>query len=66
MEGIVAGGESLSKYDIDLDAGIPASEGNEDVVSFDVELPNGKKILLSGRIDSVGNEALMDGSRRKS
>ncbi|PYI53388.1 imelysin family protein [Paenibacillus flagellatus] len=48
MEGIVAGVEELSHYDIDLDAGIPAGEGSEDVVSFDVKLPNGETLKKPG------------------
>lgn len=48
MEGIVAGVPSLAQFDIDLDAGIAASEGTEDVVSFDVKLPNGKVLQKPG------------------
>lgn len=48
MEGIVAGVPSLAQYDIDLDAGIAATEGTEDVVSFDVKLPNDKVLKKPG------------------
>lgn len=48
MEGIVAGVGELSHYDIDIDAGNPAGDGAEDVVSFDVKLPDGKTMEKPG------------------
>ncbi len=48
MEGIVAGVPSLAHYDIDIDAGISAEEGTEDVVSFDLKLPDGKTLEKPG------------------
>jgi hypothetical protein len=48
MEGIVAGVNALSQFDVDLDAGIAASEGTEGVVSFDVHLPDGKVLAKPG------------------
>jgi hypothetical protein len=48
MEGIVAGVGELSHYDIDIDAGNPAGDGAEDVVSFDVKLPDGKTLEKPG------------------
>jgi hypothetical protein len=48
MEGIVAGVPSLAEYDTNLDAGIAASEGSEDVVTFDLQLPNGKILPKPG------------------
>jgi len=37
MEGLVAGMPQTVKYDLILDAGIPASEGKEDVAPFDLD-----------------------------
>lgn len=48
MEGIVAGVGELSHYDVDIDAGNPAGDGAEDVVSFDVKLPDGKTLEKPG------------------
>jgi hypothetical protein len=48
MEGIVAGVSDLSHYDVDIDAGNPAGDGAEDVVSFDVKLPDGKTLEKPG------------------
>lgn len=48
MEGIVAGVTELAQFDVDLDAGIAATEGTEDVVSFDVTLPDGKVLAKPG------------------
>lgn len=42
MEGLVAGMPQTVKYDLILDAGIPASEGNEDVAPHDLKCENGK------------------------
>ncbi|BCD61155.1 MULTISPECIES: imelysin family protein [unclassified Nitratiruptor] len=39
IEGLVAGMPQTAKYDLILDAGIPASEGNEDVAPFDLKCP---------------------------
>jgi len=48
MEGIVAGVSELAQFDVDLDAGIAAADGTEDVVSFDVPLPNGQVLAKPG------------------
>lgn len=48
MEGIVAGVGELSHYDIDIDAGNPVGDGAEDVVSFDVNMPDGTKMEKPG------------------
>lgn len=48
MEGIVAGVGELAHYDIDIDAGNPAGDGAEDVVGFDVKLPDGKTMEKPG------------------
>lgn len=58
MEGIVAGTPSLAQFDIDLDAGISAAEGSEDVVSFDIKLPNGKELSKPGNLFGVTESAL--------
>lgn len=47
-EGIVAGVGELSHYDVDIDAGNPAGDGAEDVVSFDAKLPDGTTIEKPG------------------
>lgn len=48
MEGIVAGVPDLAHFDIDLDAGVPAAEGPDNVVSFDVPLPDGRVLEKPG------------------
>lgn len=48
MEGIVAGVSDLAQFDVDLDAGIAAADGTEDVVSFDVKLPDGTVLAKPG------------------
>lgn len=48
MEGIVAGVSELAQYDVDIDAGIAASDGTDGVVSFDVTLPDGKVLTKPG------------------
>jgi hypothetical protein len=53
MEGIVAGVPSLSEYDVILDAGVSGSEGGEDVVPFDLTLPNGKVLEKPGNLFGV-------------
>jgi hypothetical protein len=50
VEGIVAGVPSLADYDIYLDAGVPASEGPEDVASVVLDLGNGQKIDRQGAL----------------
>jgi hypothetical protein len=53
MEGIVAGQPELVKYDIILDAGVSGKEGGEDVVPFDLVLPNGKTLTKPGNLFGV-------------
>jgi len=48
IEGIVAGMPQTVKYDLILDAGIPASEGDEDVSPHDLKCENGKTIKRPG------------------
>ena len=50
IEGIVAGVPSLADYDIYLDAGVPASEGPDDVAPVMLDLGNGKKIDKEGAL----------------
>ncbi len=50
VEGIVAGVESLGHYDIYLDAGVPASEGPDDVAEVVLDLVNGEKIDRQGAL----------------
>jgi Imelysin len=50
IEGIVAGVPSMADYDIYLDAGVPASEGPEDVAPVVLDLGNGKKIDKEGAL----------------
>jgi hypothetical protein len=47
-EGIVAGVPTLSQFDVNLDAGIAATEGSEDVVTFDLTLPDGRVFKKPG------------------
>ena len=50
MEGIVAGTPSLSQYDVILDAGTSGAEGGEDVVPFDLTLPDGRVLPKPGHL----------------
>jgi hypothetical protein len=50
IEGIVAGVPSMADYDIYLDAGVPASEGPEDVAPVVLDLENGEKIDRQGAL----------------
>jgi hypothetical protein len=61
IEGIVAGVPSLADYDIYLDAGVPASEGPEDVASVVLDLGNGKKIDKQGALFTYITEPMLWG-----
>lgn len=50
VEGIVAGIPSLAKYDLIIDAGVPESEGPDDVSPYDMKLPDGKVMKQPGNI----------------
>jgi hypothetical protein len=50
VEGIVAGVPSMAHYDITLDAGVPASEGPDDVAPVVLDLGNGQKIDKEGAL----------------
>jgi len=58
VEGIVAGVNSLSQYDLILDAGTSAAEGGEDVVPFDLKLPNGRVLPRPGNLFGVNEGTL--------
>lgn len=58
VEGIVAGVESLSRFDVILDAGTSAAEGGEDVVPFDLKLPSGRVLARPGNLFGVNEGAL--------
>ncbi|MFC3834540.1 MULTISPECIES: imelysin family protein [Deinococcus] len=53
IEGIVAGVETLSAFDVILDAGTSGAEGGEDVVPFDLTLPSGKVLAKPGNLFGV-------------
>lgn len=50
IEGIVAGVPSMADYDIYLDAGVPASEGPNDVAPVVLDLGNGQQISKEGSL----------------
>lgn len=58
IEGIVAGVEALSEFDVILDAGTSAADGGEDVVPFDLKLPNGKTLAKPGNLFGVNEGTL--------
>lgn len=65
VEGIVAGVDSLAHYDIYLDAGVPASEGPDDVAPVELDLGNGKKIVKEGSLFTfIIEPALWGGDKR--
>lgn len=65
VEGIVAGVSDLAQYDIDLDAGVPASEGPDDVAQITLELPDGSKIDKEGALFTyILEPALWSGDER--
>ncbi len=58
VEGIVAGVELMAQYDVDLDAGMSAEEGPNDVVSFDLTLPDGRVLAKPGNLFGVTESTL--------
>lgn len=65
VEGIVAGVPSLADYDIYLDAGVPASEGPDDVAPVVLILGNGQKIDRQGSLFTyIIEPALWGGDKR--
>ena len=58
MEGIVAGTPSLAKFDVIIDAGASKGEGGDNVVPFDLTLPNGRVLEKPGNLFGVSESAL--------
>jgi hypothetical protein len=58
IEGIVAGVPSLAEYDVILDAGAAGSEGGDNVVPFDLTLPDGRVLPKPGNLFGVTESAL--------
>lgn len=58
MEGIVAGTPALAQFDVDLDAGSSGAEGGDNVVSFDLSLPNGTSLPKPGNLFGVTESTL--------
>ncbi|WP_420595738.1 imelysin family protein [Deinococcus sp.] len=58
IEGIVAGVDALSEFDVILDAGTSAADGGEDVVPFDLKLPSGKVLVRPGNLFGVSEGTL--------
>lgn len=58
VEGIVAGVELMAQFDVDLDAGLSAAEGPDDVVSFDLTLPDGSVLEKPGNLFGVTESGL--------
>lgn len=50
IEGMIGGIESLSAYDIYLDAGVPKSEGPDDIAPVVLDLGNGAKVDQEGSL----------------
>lgn len=53
VEGIVAGVEVLADFDLNLDAGASQDEGGDAVVTFDLELPDGRVLRRPGNAFGV-------------
>jgi hypothetical protein len=65
VEGIVAGVEKLAQFDVDMDAGVPASEGPDDVAQITLKLPNGETVDRQGALFTyVIEPALWGGDKR--
>jgi hypothetical protein len=58
MEGVVAGVPELAEYDVILDAGASGEEGGENVVPFDLQLPDGRTLPKPGNLFGVTESAL--------
>ncbi|MCL5995915.1 MAG: hypothetical protein M1546_07650 [Chloroflexi bacterium] len=58
IEGIVAGVPSLANFDVILDSGASAAEGGENVVSFDLTLPDGRTLPKPGNLFGVTESTL--------
>ncbi|HTP09342.1 MAG TPA: imelysin family protein [Anaerolineae bacterium] len=58
MEGIVAGVEMLSIFDTNLDAGVSGADGGDNVVTFDLKLPDGRVLPKPGNLFGVTESTL--------
>jgi hypothetical protein len=58
MEGIVAGVPALAQYDVILDSGTSAQEGGDNVVPFDLKLPDGRTLSKPGNLFGVTESTL--------
>lgn len=58
VEGLVAGVPTLTQYDVILDAGASAAEGGDNVVPFDLTLPDGRTVAKPGNLFGVTEKAL--------
>jgi Imelysin len=58
VEGIVAGVEVLSAFDLNLDAGASKAEGGDAIVEFDLNLANGTTLEKPGNAFGVNEGAL--------
>ncbi|ULH14988.1 EfeM/EfeO family lipoprotein [Deinococcus sp. KNUC1210] len=58
IEGIVAGVNSLSAYDVILDAGTSAAEGGDAVALYDLKLPSGHVLSRPGNLFGVNEGTL--------
>jgi hypothetical protein len=63
MEGIVSGVEAMQVFDTNLDAGSSKTDGGDNVVTFDLNLPNGKRLERPGNLFGM-NEATLWGSEK--
>jgi hypothetical protein len=58
MEGIVAGTPSLAQFDVDMDAGSSKADGGDNVVSYDLKLPDGRVLEKPGNLFGVTESTL--------
>lgn len=58
MEGIVAGTPALAEFDVNLDAGASAADGGDTVVTFDLNLPDGRVLSRPGNLFGVTESTL--------
>lgn len=58
VEGIVAGVEMLSVFDVNLDAGASQADGGDGIVSFDLKLPNGQLLEKPGNLFGITESTL--------
>lgn len=58
VEGIVAGVDALSTFDLILDAGVSGAEGSEGVAPIDLKLPGGGVLRKPGNLFGVNEASL--------